>query len=89
MKNSECIELFCIHIISYATYDFINCHLRSAEATVNETSESVQEAIEDVQQQSSSPLEVVQEETEDALQQSEEIIKNSLAKQTPQIALTA
>ena len=77
-----------VYDISYVTYDFINCHLRSAEATVNETSESVQEAIEDVQQQSS-PLEVVQEETEDALQQSEEIIKNSLAKQTPQIALTA
>lgn len=78
-----------VYDISYVTYDFINCHLRSAETAVNETSESVQEAIEDVQQQSSSPLEVVQEETEDALQQSEEIIKNSLAKQTPQIALTA
>ena len=64
-------------------------YLRSAETTANEASESVHEIIEDVQQQSSSPLEVVQEETEDALQQSEEVIKNSLAKQTPQIALTA
>ena len=69
--------------------DLLFFYLRSAETTANETSESVQEIIEDVQQQSSSPLEVVQEETEDALQQSEEVIKNSLAKQTPQIALTA
>ena len=78
-----------IYRISYVAYSFIIFYHRSAETKVNETSESVQEIIEDVQQQSSSPLEVVQEETEDALQQSEEIIKNSLAKQTPQIALTA
>jgi len=61
----------------------------SVETAINETSEGVNEVIEDFQQQSSSPLEVVKEETEDALQQSDEILKNSLAKQTPQIALTA
>ena len=75
--------------ISYVAYDNNIFRFRSAEKSVNETSESVQEIIEDAQKQSNSPLEVVQEETEDALQQSEEIIKNSLAKQTPQIALTA
>ena len=59
--------------------------------TADDISEEIDNNLENIQQQvqPNTALEVVQEETEDALQQSEEIVKNSLAKHTPQIAVTA
>ena len=56
-----------------------------------EKTENIAGVVDEVQQQASNsqPLEIVKEEAEEAFQESEQIVKNSLAQQTPQIALTA